>query len=388
MAFILDPNLEQFSTPRQWEVLTALTQYDSERIAAEAIGCNRRVFHTAKRAVALKAAMAGYAPEYDLTHQSPPGYSLKGTSTLYGPDGEMKAQWVKTDRDREAQEQAMREAVAALSEDIPRAKPIKAPKATIDDLCNLMVLTDYHLGMLAWHRETGENWNIDIAEELLVKCFAHMLAVAPDAKTGIVCQLGDFLHFDGILSVTPTSNHVLDADSRFAKIVAVAIRALRQVIDMALAKHEHVHVIMAEGNHDMASSIWLRQMFAALYEKDPRVTVETTPLPYYAYQHGETALFFHHGHLKKFAGLTSLFAAQFPKVWGNTVKRYGHCGHLHHTHVKEDDGIILTQHQTLAAKDAYSARGGWFAERKTSCITYHKEHGQVAVNHVTPEMIE
>lgn len=136
----------------------------------------------------------------------------------------------------------------------------------------------------------------------------------------------------------------------------------------------------------MSSSIWLRAMFSALYENEPRVRVIQSELPYYVYQHGKTMLAFHHGHLKKSEDLPLLFAAQFPKVWGETSKRVCHVGHRHHIEEKEHSGMTVIQHPTIAARDAYAARGGWFSERSATAITYHRDFGQVARNTVTPEM--
>ncbi len=162
---------------------------------------------------------------------------------------------------------------------------------------------------------------------------------------------------------------------------------LRRLVEAALLKHERVHVVLAEGNHDMASSVWLREMFTALYEDEPRVTIDSSVLPFYVYQHGETMLAFHHGHLVKLASLPLLFAAKFPEIWGTTKKRYCHTGHKHHVDEKEHPGITVIQHPTLAAPDAYAARGGWLSERQASSITYHDKFGQVARNTVTPEMV-
>lgn len=244
--------------------------------------------------------------------------------------------------------------------------------------------------MRAWSRETKQDdWDLDISENLLVKAFSRMMAMSPDSKVGFVCQLGDFLHTDFPAFVAATqSGHILDADGRAEKVIETAVKVLRQVVDMALTKHETVHVLMAEGNHDLVGSVWLRTMFDALYEKEPRVTVEKSPLPYYAYQHGKTALFFHHGHLRKMPQLPGVFAAQFSKIWGDTKYRYAHIGHYHHKIEKEDMGCTVTQHRTLAAKDSYAARGGYFAERKAESLTYHKQYGLVASTHVTPEMTE
>jgi hypothetical protein len=96
---------------------------------------------------------------------------------------------------------------------------------------------------------------------------------------------------------------------------------------------------------------------------------------------------FHHGHLRKNEQLPLLFASQFPQVWGNTSKRYVHTGHRHHVEEKEHSGVTVIQHPTLAARDAYAARGGWIAERQVRAISYHAEHGEVARTTVVPEML-
>jgi len=128
-------------------------------------------------------------------------------------------------------------------------------------------------------------------------------------------------------------------------------------------------------------------MFSALYENEPRLTVVDSELPYYVHQHGDTMLAWHHGHLQKNSQLPLTFAAQFPKIWGNTTKRYCHTGHRHHVEEKEHSGMTVIQHPTLAARDAYAARGGWIAERQVTSITYSNKFGEVARNTVTPEML-
>lgn len=308
----------------------------------------------------------------------PAGYKLKGTSTLVNGDGEVKLQWVKTDAKIEALIEMQKSALAAMCEDLKPLKPIKAPKQANVDLANLYTLTDCHVGMLAWDKETGADWDLNIAEATLVGTFCQMIDAAPASAIGIVNQLGDFLHFDSLQPMTPANHHILDADSRYQKMVVVAVRILRRVIEHALTKHNTVQVYMHEGNHDPAGSVWLRVLFAQLYEKNPRVTVGMSPNPYVAYQHGKTLIGFHHGHLTKLGTLPLLFAAKFPKEWGNTEHRYIHTGHKHHVDEKEHPGVNVIQHATLAAPDAYAARGGWISKRQATSMTYHKERGEIA----------
>lgn len=310
---------------------------------------------------------------------APDGMFVRSVSTLVdGQTGTVKQQWVKSDKLKEDQFQAMISACKRAAIDIIPIERIPAPFTVDTDLCNLYTLTDSHVGMLAWDKEAGEDWDLKIAEQCLGDTLVQMVDAAPAAEVGIVNQLGDWLHFDSLKPVTPEHGHLLDADSRYQKVVVVAVRILRRVVDHALAKHSRVQVYMHEGNHDVTGSVWLRVLFSALYENNPRVTVEMSPLPYVAFQWGKTMLGFHHGHLSKPVSLPLLFAALFSEIWGATKKRYIHSGHLHHTDEKEHPGVKTIQHPTLAAKDAYAARGGWLSERQAMSITYHKDRGEIA----------
>lgn len=380
-------DLIPFATVRQLEYIEAIEQNGSQYKAAKALGINARTLQRALESLKKRAALQGHAPEHDMTKTVPDGFTVKGVSTYYDQDGKPRGQWVKSSADQAARDQLMREAFEAMADELPRIPATSAPRATLADLATVYTLTDSHVGALCWHKEGGADWDLKIAEATLTGCFEHMVNSSPASELGVVAQLGDFLHQDSISPVTPTSHHVLDADGRFSKVVQVAVRVLRRVVAMALKKHKRVAVLMAEGNHDISSSIWLRTMFAALYENEPRVQVIDSPLPYYAIQHGETMLCWHHGHLKKNDQLPLLFASQFPQMWGSTSKRYAHTGHRHHVEEKEHSGMTVTQHPTLAARDAYAARGGWIAERQATAITYHRSFGRIGSVTVTPEML-
>lgn len=373
--------------PQQYtddQLIEALREGGSQRAAARLLGVGQSSVHG--RLQSLKAK--GWSPEHGWTHPVPDGYKVKGVSALYGADGQLKAQWVKSQVDPEAMRAALDAALRAMGESIPRAKPVPAPKHNLPALLNCYVVTDYHLGMLSWHEETGADWDTTIAESLLVQWFGEAIAQAPKAHTAVLAQLGDFLHWDGLDAVTPASKHLLDADTRFQKLVRVAIRALRQVVALLLAKHEKVHIVMAEGNHDPASSIWLREWFAVLFEDEPRVTVDLSPDPYYCVEWGKTALFFHHGHKRKPGNVDTVFAAKFREVFGRTKHAFAHLGHLHHIDQRETNLMVVEQHRTLAAPDAYAARGGWLSGRDAQVITYHREFGEVGRCRVSDKMLE
>lgn len=381
-----DDALMQFATERQAEYIRAY--WDGGATAAAArFGVNPRAITLALERVKAKAARQGYAPGH-FTGGVAPGFSTgKVTVAVNARTGEVERYWQRQHPDAQQMEAAMRAAVDALKEEIEPCAAVPAPTATADNLLNLYPITDYHLGMLAWGEETGSDWDMEIAENLLVRWFAAAIAKSPDAKLGVFANLGDFMHWDGLEAVTPTHRHTLDADTRFQKLVRVNIRLKRRILSMLLKKHEQVYFIEGEGNHDLAASAWGRELFAALYENEPRIFVETRPDPYYAVDHGNTALFFHHGHKKSREQLDVTFAAKFRELFGRANHCYGHCGHLHHNVVRETSLMHIEQHETLAAPDSHASRGAWMSKRSAKCITYHKEFGEVGRITISPEML-
>ena len=372
-------------TERQRQVIEMRLHGMSVREIANEIGiAGRNVQQICKRVRNL-AAIKGFSPQHDMIHTVPDGYKVKGTSTLY-KDGAPVIQWVKSDADKERQLQIVLEAIENASESIKPFEPIPKPDNTDEDLCSLLVITDFHLGMYAWEAEAGDSWDISIAKSTFLNAVNDMIDASPRSDVGILCQLGDFLHFDSLLQVTPSSGHILDADTRYAKLVELTLEVMTHAVDLMLKHFGKVVVVQAEGNHDMAGSVWLRKAIKREYAKEKRLEVIDNEFPYYAYLHGEIMLGFHHGHKVKLQQLHKLFASEprFRSMWGRASQTYIHTGHYHHERVVEDAGAIAEQHPTLSARDSYTARGGWVSMRGAKIITYHKTDGEIHRTTVRP----
>lgn len=351
---------------------------------ARKYGISDRVIRIRK----AKLAKKGVGHGRDVSHLVPDGYKIKGTSSLVDEFGNTKLQWVKTDTDAERQVELMKAVIDGMKSEIKPVAPVKAARAKRDDkLLNLYTVSDFHLGMLAWADESGDDWDMKIAEDLFSRWFDAAFQKAPDAGTGVINLLGDLAHFDSLDAVTPASGHVLDADTRYQKLVRYMIRMVRRVVDMALVKHKNVRLLIVQGNHDESGMIWLAEMFSTLYDNEPRVFVDTSPDVYKMVQHGKTTLFFHHGHKARFDAIEPVMIAKFRKAFGESVYSYAHVGHLHHQKIVESRNMIVEQHRTLAAKDAYASRGGWMSGRSANVITYSAEYGEVARLTISPEML-
>lgn len=386
----LDPNLLNYCLSDQEKLYLSTTmEVGSMTGAAKKLSVAFGTVHQAIDRVKVRAAKMGYSPDHDMIHATTSPFLVKGTSTLYDQEGKPKIQWVKTDLDREKVDQILKQFISAAGEDIPREKRNKSkPKDENPNLLNLFVISDYHFGALAYGEATrGDDWDVKIAEDLLVRWFEEAISRAPKAAGAVCCFLGDDLHFDSLEPVTPASRHLLDADTRFEKIVRLWIRVRRQINQMLLDTYPWVHLIEAEGNHNPVASLWMREWMAAMYEKEPRLTVDQSADPYYCYEWGQTSLFFHHGHKKKPQAVDDVFAAKFREVFGRTKHSYAHLGHLHHRHEIESNLMTVTQHRTLCSADSFSSRSGWVSGREAQVITYHKEHGECGRVIISPEMV-
>ncbi len=366
------------------QLIECLGQNMTQQEIADKFGMNIRNVQIRKSRLAKK----GLGHGRDVSHIVPDGYRVKGTSALTDAGGNIKLQWVKTDVDNERQLEIMRAVVEGMcSEIIPLPCVPFAERRVDNKLLNLYTVSDFHLGMLAWADETGDDWDMKIAEDMFARWFDAAFQQAPPAGIGVINLLGDFAHFDSHDAVTPTSGHVLDADTRYQKLVRTMIVMVRRVVDMALVKHETVRLVISEGNHDIIGMVWLAEMFSTLYSGNPRVFVDTSADVYKMVQHGKTTLFFHHGHRARFDAIEPIMISKFRKAFGESEYSYAHVGHLHHKKIIESRNMVVEQHNTLAAKDAYASRGGWMSKRSANVITYSSEYGEVGRISISPEML-
>ena len=335
-----------------------------------------------------KLAKMGEGHGRDVSNLIPQGYAVKGVSSLIGADGEIKGQWVKSEVDKERQQELMQIVVEELKKDLPKYKAVNhSGEITNSDILNLYTITDHHIGMLACAEEGGDNYDTKIAEKLALDWFSSAVAMSPNSDECIINFLGDEAHYDSMKAVTPMSGHILSADTRLFRMIRTQIKLIKSAVSMCLVKHKKVKLLICEGNHNPVSSLWLREMFHEVFIENERVEVNREVSPYYAYEFGDVMIAMHHGHCANFSRVESAIIAKYREMFGKSKFAYTHLGHLHHRAVKETSLMIIEQHQTLAAKDEYSSKGGYFSGRSANVITYHKKYGEVSRVSIPVEML-
>lgn len=302
-----------------------------------------------------------------------------GTSTLYDSKGNVKLQWVKKNGKANSIAETIRSAMQALKDVIEPAPFNLVPRAISGEgLLAQYTITDYHLGMFASKGESGEEWSTKIATEKIYQVIDSMVESTPHTEHAVINILGDFLHSDSQLAVTPASRHVLDQDMRYSDLISIAVRIISYFVHRARTKATNVTLLIAQGNHDPIGSLWLQELFSYYFENDPNIAVIKSAYPFYAIEFGKTMLAYHHGDKVQFAKMAGVVPSLFPEIWGRTKFRYAHMGDKHYRRVVEGLGIIVEQHQTLIANDAYSSSHGWTSEAGANVIIYSRETGELS----------
>lgn len=319
--------------------------------------------------------------------EPPVGQGLKGLSTLVrvkDKDDDSKGpvlQWVKTDRAKEAALEAFSEAVDLACARIQSHDPIKPPVVKMADLMCVIPLGDPHIGMLAWGRETGEPWDLALAEKTFKAAIDYVVRIAPPAETCLLINLGDYFHANDQRNVTPGHGHQLDVDSRHGRVLDVGLEIMRYMVERCLRKFSRVTLDNVRGNHDPEAYEILPRYISAWFRDEPRLTVINEPGLYHFHEFGENLVATHHGHRRRKArDLEAVMARRKPEAWGRTQarNRRWYVGHIHTDTSEFTGGCTVETHATLAAPDAYAAGGGWDSDRNIKLDILHKKHGLTA----------
>ena len=117
------------------------TWYEVAEEAARVLGVNYSTVQQAVTAAERKARIHGIAPKYDLTHEVPPPFVVKGVSTLYDEGGNLRLQWVKSKLDDEKFMEMLKEIVTDLVKDAKgMSRPVPPPEVVEEDLAMLILL--------------------------------------------------------------------------------------------------------------------------------------------------------------------------------------------------------------------------------------------------------
>jgi len=277
----------------------------------------------------------------------------------------------------EAEQECLAERLKAALEGLEAAPRVPPPRRVESDLLTLYPIADLHLGLMAWGRETGEDYDTDTAAARLREWVGRCVASSPNSDTGVILSVGDWFHADDQTNQTPASRHQLDVDTRHWKTLDVGIAALDACVVMALEKHKRVIVRIVQGNHDPHSSMALTFAIAERFRDNPRVEVVKHPSPFFVMEWGSVMLGATHGEKAKPDRIVHFMADEYAEMWGRTRHRFLFTGHFHSMKAQDIGGVQHEQLRAMAARDAYAYSSAYVARAQLQAITYDKAAGEV-----------
>ncbi len=386
---LIDDTTYETLSAEQKHFVDECRKYKKQSEAATALGLAPSSVCRRIDRILAKSARQGIAPYAGMTKPIAEGFAPKRISTFYDGDGKVSRQWVIQEPERAKMIEMLKELSLELLEGIPAIPPTPAPVNHLDD--DLMVnipIGDAHIGMLSWEEETHDKYDLKVAKDLHCRAIDMLMLQTPQARYCTIIDLGDFMHSDNLDGTTSRSGNVLDMDSRYHKVVRVAVRIVLHYIQAALLKFEHVTFRPEVGNHNDVGSIWMQEMLSVLFADEPRVTIGNNAGNVFYWQHGDCYFMSHHGHQIKGDRLYQLFAKQIMDAHIKTKYRKIYMGHVHHKSFNENAVCEMQTYRTLAGKDAYASGGGYSAGRSITAETWHKKYGEVSQVNVTVQMLE
>lgn len=248
-------------------------------------------------------------------------------------------------------------------------------------------LFDEHWGKLAWRRESLQDQDLKIAEEIYehaVEDLLHITSSFPIEK--ILFPFGhDFFHVNDATFTTPRANNSLDVDGRLPKIFETGGMAVCRAIERCL-EIAPVKVVLVRGNHDGDLSYFLATVLKAYFRNNKNVTVDSESIARKYERYGNVLLGMTHmtGRGLKPERLGAIMAKEAKADFAATTHHEWHVGHTHRAgqydfiSVAEELGFRVRTLPALTATDKWHFEEGYVANyRAAEAYLWHKERAYI-----------
>lgn len=284
----------------------------------------------------------------------------------------------------------IKEAVEAMikAASLPRVKQKAHRTHKREDLWQVLVIADVHLGKYCWGRGTGGNdYDLSIADRLIRAASDELLASATPTRRTILF-LGDLFHVDNVLGTT-TSGTKLDQDGRLPKIIEVGCDCLLGIVEKSAAEVP-TDVTVVNGNHDETLTYAFQRIVQERFRNDGRVTVSPKVTSRQYLSHGSNLIGAAHGHRAK-RKLPQLMALESADAWSRCWYREFHTGHFHsqaaewQRPIETIDGVIVRTAPAICPPDSWHADSGFVGSRQAmESFVYRPEGGLVSMHVAGP----
>lgn len=267
-------------------------------------------------------------------------------------------------------------------------------------VCNNKLLEvcvfDMHIGKLCYEEVTGKLYNTEIGKQRYRHIIDKIIDKALKDYNGyekVVFTCGqDFFHFDN-LSKSTTGLTVQDSDISYYELFKTGVQLWIETI-IKLSQIAPVEVVYSQSNHDMQtgfSAIVAVEQFFKSNSEITNVKIDTSPKPRKYIEYGKCMIGIGHGD-KEANRMGNIMATEAPEIWGRTIYREMHLGHLHKlgmtkfiTPISEEDGVVIRRISSPAENDTWHTNKAYIgAVKKSQVFVWDKDYGVTDIWNIIP----
>lgn len=240
--------------------------------------------------------------------------------------------------------EALEEAIKEFREKIPKytKKELKEKKLELDDNKLLECPpVELHLGELSHQIDTGENYDIKIAQDRFNKIIDAIIERNKYEKcsTLLFSVGGDFFNSDNNFDTTNRGTQQYN-DTRWRKLYLVGLKLMKNALIRLSNEFNRIDVQLVSGNHDLTTSFYLYIALAQAFTNSDKITFKEDYKEVQCYKFNDCMIVTTHGDRNVKRTMQSV-VNEFADIYGRTKYRELHMGHLHSTQeLKEEIGII------------------------------------------------
>lgn len=287
----------------------------------------------------------------------------------------------------------VRDLVAELRDQAPVYEFPDLPSIHGQRLCYVVSPVDIHLAKLAWCKETGEDYDTQIAERLYRKAVSELMGLVSGlVLEQIVLVVGqDWFHVDNQYGKTARGTDQ-DIDSRWQRAFLRSRVLLVETIEM-LARVAPVLVLVVPGNHDYERVFYLGEVLDARFTHTDRIQINNSPRLRKYHRFGVNLVGFTHGSDEKQGDLPLIMAREEPQHWAESRHREWLTGHLHkmketkYTAGDSWNGVRVRVLPSLCGTDAWHYRMG-YVKGIRAAEAYLYSHNAGYVGHFSSPVLD
>lgn len=238
----------------------------------------------------------------------------------------------------------------------------------------IVCLFDVHFGRVSWEEETGEKYDLEIAEKRVIDNINKYKEKYKGRKFNkIIFVVGQDYFNSAANGYTSSNKHKQDNANVFRAIFKKGLNTLIKAITM-LSEMAPVEVALVEGNHGRDEEYMLMQVIEAYFRNSKNIRVNSSSTPRKYFKLGNTTVGFSHGSEEK-NRLYGLMQLEVPGYWATTENHLWLTGHLHSLKVESKNGVDVWSIPALTGNDSWTEKKGYKSKKCSMGFIFNEEEG-------------